>query len=364
MDSADYTSSAIQIFTLITSKSTHTDVPFHFVVPGLASEVTKALDNLASVAINTSLVSDTDITDDLGTGDIRWNNCYVANLRSGLTVNDTLILQGRDTDGSWQDILTITSASTVLADLWASTTIGGNAIADASDNLSFFAATTSLQLLGVISDETGTGALVFGTAPTIASAVLNTAVSGTAVLDEDAMGSDSATQIATQQSIKKYVDDNTITLGTEQASTSGTAIDFTSIPAGTKKITIMFVGVSGDGTEELLIQIGDSGGVEATGYTSVAATASLDSAVVTSGFVVSVTGAAADVYHGSIILTLEDLTGFTWTLHSCFMASGGVTEVHNGAGSKSLSAELDRVRITFTGTPDDFDAGAINIQYE
>jgi hypothetical protein len=42
--------------------------------------------------------------------------------------------------------------------------------------------------------------------PTIASAVLNTAVSGTAVLDEDTMASNSATKLATQQSIKAYVD--------------------------------------------------------------------------------------------------------------------------------------------------------------
>ena len=43
------------------------------------------------------------------------------------------------------------------------------------------------------------------TTPTITSGVLNTAVSGTAVLDEDAMGSNSATKVATQQSIKAYV---------------------------------------------------------------------------------------------------------------------------------------------------------------
>tara|TARA_Y100000310_G_scaffold343762_1_gene452904 strand:- start:528 stop:1970 length:1443 start_codon:yes stop_codon:yes gene_type:complete len=41
---------------------------------------------------------------------------------------------------------------------------------------------------------------------TLTSAVLNTAVSGTAVLDEDDLSSDSATQVATQQSIKAYVD--------------------------------------------------------------------------------------------------------------------------------------------------------------
>ncbi len=41
---------------------------------------------------------------------------------------------------------------------------------------------------------------------TLTSPVLNTGVSGSAILDEDAMGSNSATQLATQQSIKAYVD--------------------------------------------------------------------------------------------------------------------------------------------------------------
>jgi len=46
---------------------------------------------------------------------------------------------------------------------------------------------------------------------TLTSAVLNTGVSGTAVLDEDNMASDSATQLATQQSIKAYVDSQVAT---------------------------------------------------------------------------------------------------------------------------------------------------------
>ena len=47
---------------------------------------------------------------------------------------------------------------------------------------------------------------------TLTSAVLNTGVSGTAVLDEDDMSSDSATQIATQQSIKAFVTSGTVTM--------------------------------------------------------------------------------------------------------------------------------------------------------
>ena len=65
---------------------------------------------------------------------------------------------------------------------------------------------TSGGLRGNLSDETGSGGAVFATGPTLASPVLNTGVSGSAVLDEDNMASNSATKIATQQSIKAYVD--------------------------------------------------------------------------------------------------------------------------------------------------------------
>jgi hypothetical protein len=54
---------------------------------------------------------------------------------------------------------------------------GGDALI--ANPLSQFAATTSAQLAGVISDETGTGALVFATSPTLVTPVLGTPASGT-----------------------------------------------------------------------------------------------------------------------------------------------------------------------------------------
>jgi hypothetical protein len=77
---------------------------------------------------------------------------------------------------------------------------------------------------------------------TLTSAVLNTGVSGTAVLDEDNMASNSATQIATQQSIKAYVDteignlSSTLTIS-DDSSTSDT------VTVGTD--TLNFAGGSG-----------------------------------------------------------------------------------------------------------------------
>jgi len=60
------------------------------------------------------------------------------------------------------------------------------------------------------------------TTPTITSPVLNTGASGTAVLDEDDMSSNSATKAATQQSIKKYVDDTIAAQDLDIAPDSGT----------------------------------------------------------------------------------------------------------------------------------------------
>jgi hypothetical protein len=60
------------------------------------------------------------------------------------------------------------------------------------------------------------------TSPTVTSAVLNTAVSGSAVLDEDNMASDSATQLATQQSIKAYVDSVATAADLDLTTDSGT----------------------------------------------------------------------------------------------------------------------------------------------
>ncbi len=154
-------------------------------------------------------------------------------------------------------------------------------------------------------------------------------------------------------------------LGTEDADISdpaaATAITFGSIPANVKTITIQLVAVSTDGTEEIMVQLGDSDGAETSGYTSAVSdtTGALTS---TTGFVLITAGTAALGYTGTVVLTLEDAAAFTW------MCSSNIAETTSGpcfvqAGAKSLSAELDRVVITSTGTPDDFDAGSINIQY-
>lgn len=94
-----------------------------------------ALDNLASVAINTTLVSDTDNTDDLGTATARWGAAYAVNVRTGTTATNVLKLQAYDVDGvSWTDFITLTANNTPTCDLSSSVTIGSNTIADTSSS--------------------------------------------------------------------------------------------------------------------------------------------------------------------------------------------------------------------------------------
>lgn len=149
-----------------------------------------------------------------------------------------------------------------------------------------------------------------------------------------------------------------ITLATMQASTSGSSINYTSIPAGTKKIVISFVGVSTNGTADLLVQIGDSGGLETSGYLG-SYGVSGSYALATTGFGVYI-AAATDIMHGTLTLSLVDAATFTWTA-SGVQGTSNAASISNTAGSKSLSAELDRLSIVTTDT---FDAGSINIQYE
>lgn len=153
-----------------------------------------------------------------------------------------------------------------------------------------------------------------------------------------------------------------ITLGTEVASTSGTAIDFTGIPAGVRRIKVMFVGVSTSGTSDILIQVGDPGGFEITGYTSTSDNGGATQASSTAGFICTNNIAATDTATSTMTLELENNMAFTWMMHGIWRRAN--TAVLISAGSKSLSAELTQIRITTVNGTDTFDAGAINISYE
>lgn len=152
-----------------------------------------------------------------------------------------------------------------------------------------------------------------------------------------------------------------------QVSTSGTAVNFPSasesIPAGTKAIHILFNGVSTNGTNRYILTIGDSGGLETTGYSSTISTGGSTNAS-TAGFQLTNETVAADAHSGWITLRLMDAATNTWVYGSQLNNPSTGPYVFSGAGSKTLSDVLTQFSITTIGGTNTFDAGKISVQYE
>lgn len=155
-----------------------------------------------------------------------------------------------------------------------------------------------------------------------------------------------------------------LTSDTAVASTSGATIDFTSIPSWVKRVTVMFSGVSTNGTSKVMLQIG-SGSFVTTGYSGgiVQVYNALASSGVndSTGFILDDITNAAGVRYGHCVLTL--ISGTTWVQSSVTARSDSIA-ANLSAGSISLGGTLDRVRITTVNGTDTFDAGSINILYE
>ncbi len=153
------------------------------------------------------------------------------------------------------------------------------------------------------------------------------------------------------------------TLGTPVASTSGTSIDITGIPATVRQLVVHFKGVGIDYYTNLLIQLGDSGGIETSGYVSGASSfyGGVSTAQNTSGFVVWLGEIASELY-GSMTFNLENSSTNSWSGVGGF-SRNGVAVNYLSTGTKSLTGTLDRIRITTVTGTDNFDAGEINISY-
>ncbi len=154
------------------------------------------------------------------------------------------------------------------------------------------------------------------------------------------------------------------TLGTPVATTSGTAIDFTGIPSTAKQIIISFNGVNNTASDTYIVQIGDSGGIETTSYSAnygsfLSGSAGLQ--VNASDAIVRIDRSGTAV-SGNLLLTLLDPATNTWEASG--NQSCGNSRLSCGSGGKSLSATLDRVRLTTVGGTGTFNAGSMNIQYQ
>lgn len=145
--------------------------------------------------------------------------------------------------------------------------------------------------------------------------------------------------------------------------TSGSSITvFDNIPSGVRRIQITGSVVSLSGTDQLLLQIGDSGGTETSGYSGgVGAGSSVEDN--SSGWKLTLgAGSATDVITFVAQLTLINATTNNWDI-SCLTFIGSAQHAYLATGLKALSAELDRVVLDTTGS-DTFDAGELRYQFD
>jgi hypothetical protein len=155
------------------------------------------------------------------------------------------------------------------------------------------------------------------------------------------------------------------TLGTPVATTSGSAVDYGSIPTGSKQIIINFDRVSSSSGTFFGVRIGTGGLTDATGYTggsgAISTTANTTTGTAnTTGFNTESIGVNT-LLSGSITLTLLDPTSNIWVASGVLTGNAAAHNVVMVSGRKALSGTLDIVRIyPGAGT---FDNGSVNIAY-
>lgn len=153
--------------------------------------------------------------------------------------------------------------------------------------------------------------------------------------------------------------------GAQTGTGSNTAFNFTSIPSWVKRITVIFSGVSTNGTSNITIRLGTASGVETTSYTSVysnVAASTVGSTAVTNGFTLG-NGLATDVINGSLIL--NQINTNVWVAAGQFAWATPTTSIISG--TKTVAATLDRIQVTTIASPavDTFDTSSvINVFYE
>lgn len=153
-----------------------------------------------------------------------------------------------------------------------------------------------------------------------------------------------------------------LTSGTAVASTSGTSIDFTDIPSWVKRVTVMFNGVSTNGTSNILVRLGNSGGIVTSGYVSQAANQSSGTRS-TAGFIQTQEMTAVALLYGQFICNLQSSSTNAWTGNGSMDKNDNVMPWCAGALT-SMASALTTVRITTVNGTDAFDAGSINILFE
>jgi hypothetical protein len=167
---------------------------------------------------------------------------------------------------------------------------------------------------------------------------------------------------ATQTLTNKTIQGGALTLATA-VSASGTEVEFKSIPSWVKRITVMFDGVSTNGTSAVQMQLGSSS-FTTSGYLagfSAVSGATVAGQNLTTGVAVQTRADVLNLSTGLINICL--LTGSTYVATGTIYNTTYGGFVTTTTSKISLSGALDRLRITTVNGTDTFDAGTINIMY-
>lgn len=129
------------------------------------------------------------------------------------------------------------------------------------------------------------------------------------------------------------------------------------------RVQVLFKDISLDGTENLLVQIGDSDGFQTSNYESTSTSGSGADVTSTSGFIISA-GAAARSYTGILTITTIDPDNHEYIaecIHKddngdCFHSAGSVVFT----AGMGLIQDFSQIRFTTTGS-DAFDGGKVNV---
>jgi len=158
------------------------------------------------------------------------------------------------------------------------------------------------------------------------------------------------------------------TYATQANTTSGTAFDFTGIPAGVKEVTVLFDACSVSGGNGVYIQMGTSAGINASGY-------SMSSQVITASgqnFINTfsegiICQADAETFTGAVRIERLTTSGHYWVvtvhLNGKAGASSGTSSILGG-GVKNLVTELTQIRLKVERSASaTFDNGTANIAW-